>query len=261
MTDQAPASAASFTPDTPTLLSLATALSLLPIAQALSTLLIPRAHKLNRLLFTWHAFDALTHALIEGSFLYNCFFSYSVVGVTLRSRPGPHFLNRADRIYGAAYGDDGSATARLWQEYGKADARWLGADLGIVSLELLTVVLGTPIATYICYLLYKASSSANNNDVSNAKTAGYSARMWVLSMGLAVAELYGGWMTFAPEWLSGSTALATDDPVYLWVYLVFFNVLWVVMPIAILFVGWGRVTHAFEGAATSEKKSGGKKSQ
>lgn len=271
MTDKALGSATPFTADIPTLLSLGAALSLLPLAQVLSTLLVPRAHRCNRLLFTWHAFDALTHLLVEGSFLYNCFFSYAVVpdGVTLRSRPGPHFLGRADRLYGAAYGGGsgsgvGSATARLWQEYGKADARWLGADLGVVSLELLTVFLGGPVAAYICYLLYKASSTTTNAAAGRTSAGHYTARVWVLAMGLAVAELYGGWMTFAPEWLSGSTALATGDPVYLWVYLVFFNALWVVVPIGVLFAGWREVTRAFEGAATAvpqEKRGGGKKTQ
>ena len=44
-------------------------------------------------------------------------------------------------------------------------------------------------------------------------------------------ELYGGWMTFAPEWLTGNRNLDTSSPLYLWVYLVFFNGLWVVIPL------------------------------
>ena len=145
----------------------------------------------------------------------------------------------------------------MWQEYGKADARWVGADLGVVALEILTVFGGTPVAAIICYLAYKASSymagpSKGNNGALAAKYAG---RMWTLAIGLAVAELYGGWMTFAPEWLSGSTALETGEPMYLWLYLVFFNGLWVVVPIWILCVGWGEVQRAFMGAAEAEVKS------
>lgn len=41
---------------------------------------------------------------------------------------------------------------------------------------------------------------------------------------------YIGWMTFAPEWLTGSPNLVTSNPMYLWVYLIFFNGLWVVIP-------------------------------
>jgi hypothetical protein len=48
---------------------------------------------------------------------------------------------------------------------------------------------------------------------------------------LAVAEIYGGWMTFAPEWVSGSENLATSSWMYKCVYLAFFNGLWVVIPV------------------------------
>ena len=47
-----------------------------------------------------------------------------------------------------------------------------------------------------------------------------------------------GWMTFCPEWLTGSPNLVTDNPLYLWVYLVFFNGLWVVIPLALLYQSW-----------------------
>uniref|UniRef100_A0A8C8SLZ9 EBP like n=1 Tax=Pelusios castaneus TaxID=367368 RepID=A0A8C8SLZ9_9SAUR len=40
---------------------------------------------------------------------------------------------------------------------------------------------------------------------------------------LCVCELYGGWMTFCPDWLIGSPNLKTSNWLYLWVYLIFFN--------------------------------------
>ena len=36
---------------------------------------------------------------------------------------------------------------------------------------------------------------------------------------LSTAELYGGWMTFCPEWLTGSPNLDTSNVLYFWVYL------------------------------------------
>ena len=45
-------------------------------------------------------------------------------------------------------------------------------------------------------------------------------------------------MTFAPEWLSGNRNLVTSNPLYLWVYLVFFNGLWVVVPVLLLYQSW-----------------------
>lgn len=55
---------------------------------------------------------------------------------------------------------------------------------------------------------------------------------------LCVCELYGGWMTFCPEWLSGSPNLNTSNWLYLWVYLVFFNGVWVVIPGLLLVQSW-----------------------
>ncbi|PGH09056.1 hypothetical protein AJ79_05785 [Helicocarpus griseus UAMH5409] len=250
-----------FTLDTPTLLSLGFALSLLPLATLLSFLLIPSTsptYKKDRFIFFWHAYDGLTHFVIEGSFLYHCFFTYTTIpSSTAKHMPGPHFLNQPERLYGAAYGS--GPTARLWQEYGKADSRWLGADLGVVSLELLTVLLGGPASAYICYLAYKSSSSATSSSSDAAtKAAGYRFKMWFVAIGLAVAELYGGFMTFAPEWLSGSHGLDTSDPMYLWVYLVFFNTLWVFVPIWVLRQAWVEVKGRFIDAALV-KKGGAKK--
>lgn len=49
-------------------------------------------------------------------------------------------------------------------------------------------------------------------------------------------------MTFAPEWLTGSPNLVTDNFMYKWVYLVFFNAaLWVVIPAWILCEAYGRI--------------------
>lgn len=43
-----------------------------------------------------------------------------------------------------------------------------------------------------------------------------------------------GFMTFAPEWLSGSPSLNTSTFMYKWVYLFFFNTLWVWFPFWVL---------------------------
>ncbi|PGH30867.1 hypothetical protein GX50_06368 [[Emmonsia] crescens] len=245
--------------DLPTALSLLAALSLLPLASLLTILLIPSTRpKTDRLLFFWHAYDALTHLIIEGSFLYNCFFVSTTIPASAKHSPGPHFLNQPERLYGAAYGT--GPTARLWQEYGKADSRWLGADLGVVALELLTVLLGGPAAVYICYLVYKSSSSsASSSSDATVQAAKYRFKMWFVAIGLAVAELYGGFMTFAPEWLSGSHALDTSDPIYLWLYLVFFNILWVFLPIWVLKQGWVEVKGQFVRAALAGKKGASRK--
>jgi len=135
-----------------------------------------------RTFFIWHLFDALIHFLFEGSFLYNCFFTYTSVPHTSDyphpaslSSPGVHFLGYADRLYGSQYGS--SPTAKLWQEYAKADKRWGGADLTVISLELLTVFGAGPLAAYICELVRRRENGG---------------KLWFWASILATAELYGG---------------------------------------------------------------------
>ncbi|CAK6981603.1 emopamil-binding protein-like [Scomber scombrus] len=45
-------------------------------------------------------------------------------------------------------------------------------------------------------------------------------------------------MTFCPDWLMGSPHLDTSSWLYLWVYLVFFNGLWVLVPVLLLVRSW-----------------------
>lgn len=259
----------SFVLDTPTVLSLAFALGLGPIAQFLANNLLPRSvPRSTYYLFCWHCYDALTHFFIEGSYLYHCFFSYLALDVpvassdfphpaSIRSEPVPYYLGRKDRKYGPFYGQGPSA--RLWQEYAKADRRWGGSDVNVISIELLTVGLAGPFAAYTCYLLYKigdGTSDRNGKKISTTNVATWTARLHILMTILATGELYGGFMTFSPEWLSGSTALDTSNPVYLWFYLFFFNVLWVFIPIAILIWVWGEVARVYRDAAGVAAKAG-----
>jgi EXPERA (EXPanded EBP superfamily) len=59
--------------------------------------------------------------------------------------------------------------------YAQADKRWGGADLTVVSLELLTVFGAGPLAAYICYGIQRRD---------------YRVMFWMIV--LATAELYGG---------------------------------------------------------------------
>jgi hypothetical protein len=98
----------------------------------------------------------------------------------------------------------------------------------VISLELLTVFIAGPLAVYICSLLARQRGEA-----------------WFWMTVLATGELYGGWMTFAPEWLSGSPNLDGSNWMYLWLYLVFFNAgLWVLIPGWILYEAYGRIGNA-----------------
>lgn len=76
-------------------------------------------------------------------------------------------------MFGAAYGDNWAT--KLWMVYAQADKRWAGADLTVVSLELLTVFGAGPLAAWICYGIAKRD---------------WRVSFWMVV--LATGELYGG---------------------------------------------------------------------
>ncbi|MED6244772.1 hypothetical protein ATANTOWER_023779 [Ataeniobius toweri] len=130
--------------------------------------------------------------------------------------------------------------AELWKEYGKADTRWLVSDPTIVSVEILTVVLDSLLGVLLIHAVLRDKYYRH-----------------FLQVTLSVCELYGGWMTFCPDWLLGSPHLNTSNPLYLWLYLVFFNGLWVLVPILLLVQSWLRLKglHAVrEDATRADKK-------
>lgn len=235
-----------FTLDLETGLCLALAFSFMPAAQLLASFTLPKSvPRTYYWIFVWGVYDFLTHSIIEGSFLYHCFFSYETVVLTSdyphpasQGIRGPVLYGRHDRRYGSFYSD--GPMARLWQEYAKADRRWGEADLNVISLEILTVFGAGPAAAYMCYLIAKIS---NTQDLLSK--ARLDARLWFVAIALSSAELYGGAMTFEPEWLSANSSLAGDDPVYLWLYLVFFNMIWVFVPLWILWESYHALSSAF----------------
>ncbi|MCJ1421405.1 hypothetical protein MMC32_007768 [Xylographa parallela] len=244
----------------PTLLSPTTILSLLStllllLTAYLSSLYLLPAHTTRKLrvLYIWHLFSALTHLVLEASFLYNCFFTYAPVALSAdyphpasRSSPAGSFLARPDRAYGSAHGTN--PFARLWQEYARADRRWGGADPTVVSLELLTVGGAGPLALYVAECIRRGAGEGGRGG----------ARLWFWGTVLATGELYGGFMTFMPEWLSGSPNLDTSNFMFLWVYLFFFNTLWVWFPLYMLYEAYAHMVDAFgiaERVEARKKKS------
>lgn len=223
-----------------TILSLLSTVAILGIGYLSSRSLLPSsASNKTRFLFIWHATDALIHFILEGSYLYNCFFSSQTLELAGMKAseylpPNVHFLGDSSRVYGAEYGT--SPFSALWQEYAKADKRWGGSDLTVISLELLTVFIAGPMAVWICYCLQERRADA-----------------WFWMIVLATGELYGGFMTFAPEWLSGSPNLVTSHWMYTWVYLFFFNTLWVWIPLWILWEAYGNITTAIGGQSAKKR--------
>jgi hypothetical protein len=52
-------------------------------------------------------------------------------------------------------------------------------------------------------------------------------------------------MTFCPEWLTGNQNLDGSNFMFLWVYLVFFNMLWVFLPLYAMWYSFRDMYNAF----------------
>ncbi|KAI2641724.1 Emopamil-binding protein [Hypomontagnella submonticulosa] len=231
--------------DQTTLVSLASTVAILATAYLLSLQALDRnTPGSHRFLFIWHAFDALIHFILEGSFLYHCFFSWmplSSVSNPYALAPTAHnYLGFTNRAYGPQAGGD-NPFAQLWMVYAKADRRWAGADLAVISLELLTVFVAGPLACMICYGIAKKDPRSN-----------------ILMIVIATMEIYGGFITFCPEWLTMNYNLDASNFMYKWVYLVFFNMLWVFIPFYAIWVAVKDINDAFavrsRTAAASKRK-------
>ena len=128
--------------------------------------------------------------------------------------------------------------AEIWKEYYHADKRWGVSDPTVVSLEILTVFFCTTLCFVLVYAIF-----------TNKPYRHY------LQIVLSVCELYGGWMTFAPEWLSGNQNLiGTEDLMRHILHLWFFNGMWVVIPVILLYQSWNASLKAFKDVAVKKGK-------
>ncbi|KAL4691238.1 hypothetical protein H8959_014199 [Pygathrix nigripes] len=151
-----------------------------------------------------------------------------------------HFALEGPFVYLSLVGNVANSDgliASLWKEYGKADARWVYFDPTIVSVEILTVALDGSLALFLIYAIVKEKHYRH-----------------FLQITLCVCELYGCWMTFLPEWLTRSPNLNTSNWLYCWVYLFFFNGVWVLIPGLLLWQSWVELKKMHQKETSSVKK-------
>lgn len=146
-----------------------------------------------------------------------------------------HFSFEGSFLYLSTFGRQVNTSvgpfAELWKEYTLADKRWGFADETVVSLEILTVLGAGPLCCYILKQLVRDDPARH---------------YWIVV--LSTAELYGGFMTFCPEWLTGSPNLDTSNPLYLWVYLILMNTIWVVIPLWLMYDSYGHIADSIRSA-------------
>lgn len=108
----------------------------------------------EQLALIWYIIDANTHLTIE--------LGYVWLALTSTAKKSDSFLGF------------------IWREYGRADARWAVRDVNVISIEIMTVLMGILCLFQIYGTYYRKP---------------WRHPMQIL---ICVAELYGGWMTFAP---------------------------------------------------------------
>ncbi|CAG8564183.1 13423_t:CDS:2 [Ambispora gerdemannii] len=144
-----------------------------------------------------------------------------------------HFILEGSFVYMSVLGrtveTSSGRMAELWKEYGKADSRWLIAEPTVVSIEIPTFIVCGPLSVLVLWAIIK------DHPIRHP-----------LQFLLCTCELYGGYLTWMPEYLTGNKSLATDNPLYLWVYMVLFNGLWVLVPMFLLIQSWFELLLAAE---------------
>lgn len=128
-----------------------------------------------------------------------------------------------------------SYMAFIWREYARADSRWAGRDPTILSIEILTAFLLGPLCLLAAWAIYTRRPYRH-----------------LVQLSISLFELYGGWMTFMPDIISGAHSLALHDPLLLWVHLVFMNGLWILLPILLAWESGVYLIHACTIAKTEE---------
>jgi hypothetical protein len=154
-----------------------------------------------------------------------------------------HLIYEGSFLYYSTFGRTVNTSpgmlATMWREYAAADARWGTANEIVVSIEILTVLGVGPLCWLVLYQFVKQDPARH---------------YWIIV--LSTSELYGGFMTFCPEWLTGSPALDTSNVLYFWVYLFFMNVLWVIIPIWLMYDSYNAIVGSLrleQSQATKQK--------
>ena len=122
--------------DQTTIVSLSSLAGLVVAAVFVARTILPASTpSSHRILFVWHAFDALCHFVLEGSFLYHCLFSYLPLDkISAKDIADNKFflthnwLGHTDRVYGPQAAVD-NVFGKMWMVYARADKRWGGAEV------------------------------------------------------------------------------------------------------------------------------------
>ncbi|KAK1271822.1 putative 3-beta-hydroxysteroid-Delta(8),Delta(7)-isomerase [Acorus gramineus] len=124
--------------------------------------------------------------------------------------------------------------AEVWKEYSKGDSRYAGRDTAIVTVEGVTSVLEGPASLVAMYAIAAGKPYSHT-----------------LQLTICIGQLYGCIIYFVASFLDGDNF--AKNPFYYWVYYVFANSIWVVIPTMIVIRSWRKISKAFLGENTKRK--------
>ncbi|KAI3357705.1 hypothetical protein L3Q82_016112 [Scortum barcoo] len=122
---------------------------------------------------------------------------------------------------------DQSFLSQLWKEYSKGDSRYVIADNFTVCMETVTAWLWGPFSFWAVFAF-----------LTNKPYR------FVLQLIISLGQLYGAVLYFFTEHRDGYAHSELGHPVYFWFYFVFMNVLWIVIPLALIVDAWGQLSAA-----------------
>ncbi|KAF9582954.1 hypothetical protein BGW38_010543 [Lunasporangiospora selenospora] len=116
--------------------------------------------------------------------------------------------------------------AQIWKEYSLSDSRYLSSDALVLILESITTYIWGPVLFYAAWALYTDRPTRHVAQLVVSMGHVYSLSIYYLT-GLVDGTEYGD-----------------PHPYYFWFYFVFFNVIWMVVPLALIAQSVKTIVHA-----------------
>ncbi|CAG8537126.1 6235_t:CDS:2 [Ambispora leptoticha] len=121
---------------------------------------------------------------------------------------------------------DNGLFGQMWKEYALSDSRYLTADAFVVNMERITSTLWGPLSFTTALAIYQNWPSR-----------------YVLQFVISMGQIYGCILYYWTTIFEGSPH-SRPEPYYYWGYFVFANAFWTVIPSALIFDSWVRLTSA-----------------
>ncbi|XP_029466706.1 3-beta-hydroxysteroid-Delta(8),Delta(7)-isomerase [Rhinatrema bivittatum] len=112
---------------------------------------------------------------------------------------------------------DQSFLSQLWKEYAKGDSRYVIADNFTVCMETVTAWAWGPLSIWTVVAFLRQQP-----------------HRFVLQLIVSLGQLYGDVLYFYTEYRDGFSHSQPGHPIYFWFYFIFMNMLWIVIPSALI---------------------------